>query len=871
MKLLLPILTLLGAAPAWAGPEDDAAYDRAVDLVDRLYLYPEDIDAARLLDHAARGLAERVDWLMVESDGRAVYLRHGDGHSIGSVSVATMDTLPAALRALEQLVRDSGYAVPEDVDLRVEILRGLTLGLDRYSRLLEGDKLERFDVRLKGTLVGVGATLVNVGGKLVVKKVEPGQPAERGGLRGGDVVVAIDGASTVGMPLAEATRKIRDGEVDSEVILTVERRTEDGETLVVDLILTRAEVTVPNVTHRVLDGGVGYIAIDHFSQKTDENLSAELARLRAKGGLDRGLIIDLRGNTGGSMRDAAKSADQFLESGLLLQTVGRDGGRVQNLQGRMDAVDAGTEPNVPIVVLVDERTASGSEILAGALVALDRAALVGTRTFGKGTVQKIYTLDDEIKLKLTVAKYLLASGLEITPSSATALAGLAPDAALGQMQLRGETIRFVGWQEERTGVPWAEVVPLLVDPNRAEPGTDWCATVTPADACVKPVELARRALLASRGVSRAALLGALDQASAQVRAEEEAKLVEAFTARGVDWSPAPGAPPATPPLPKVDVRVRSANDPVRRDVLHVVAEVENLGAEPLYRALVEITSDYDVWNGLVIPVGKIAPGATAQASVDVTLPPGVDAREDVVRLTLRSDRHAPMVVDDEVLRAASSELPRLALTLRYVDDADVPRAEIIARNLSNTVVGALDLSFAYPAGLDVTLLDAVAHVPSIPPRGEVRADLGLRVGDTAPALLDLTVEVRSDAHGRLAEWPVWLPVDGSPVTLEAPRVVARHIDLAAPVGPYALPLQASDEHAIDHVVVYHYWGRRGAEGGKVVWAAGGRSRVDVRADLMLQPGKNRVVVVAEDDQGVQTGRTFIIRGEPTAAVDADDD
>ena len=365
----------------------DRAYERTVDLVSRLYLYPDQVDAPGLLHAAANGLADEVDWLVIEEDGDSVWLRHGDGSAIGSVSVANMETLPEALQSLEALVVESGYELG-DVDVRAEILKGMTSALDRYSRLLTGERLERFDERLNGTLVGVGATLRQDGAYLVVDEVSADGPAQRGGIVVGDVVVRIDGEPTTNMPLREATRRIR-GDIDTTVVLTVERRTVE-----IDLTLLRAEVAVPNVVHKPLKGGVGYLAIDHFSNRTLDNLTAAIGELRAQGSASRGLVLDLRGNTGGVLREAARSADFFVKRGLLIRTAGPDGGHVQNLQGRMDAEDSGDEPQVPLVILVDDRTASGSEILAGALQELDRAVIVGTRTYGKGTVQKLYTLEE---------------------------------------------------------------------------------------------------------------------------------------------------------------------------------------------------------------------------------------------------------------------------------------------------------------------------------------------------------------------------------------------------------------------------------------------------------------------------------------------
>ena len=154
------------------------------------------------------------------------------------------------------------------------------------------------------------------------------------------------------------------------------------------------------------------------------------------------------------MKQAARAVDHFVSEGLLLRTAGPDGGRVQNLQARMEATESEEDIAAPIVVLVDERTASGSEILAGALVQLQRAVLVGSATYGKGTVQKIYTLGTG-RLKLTVARYILEEGLHITE------AGLPPDAALAEVVLGKTGVSYDGWTESEAGVKWDDVIPVI--------------------------------------------------------------------------------------------------------------------------------------------------------------------------------------------------------------------------------------------------------------------------------------------------------------------------------------------------------------------------------------------------------------------------
>lgn len=832
MSRLVLWAALLAPVAAWAG-----AYEREVDLVDELYLYQDQLSPADLLAEAAHGLAREIDWLFVEADGSTVSLSHGSGAPIGSVSVSSFDTLPAALASLEELVESSGYPLDDDLDVRLALLSGTTDALDRYSRVLTGRGLERFDVRLKGTLEGIGATLRVESGKLRVRALVHGGPADLGGLQVGDVILRIDGVSTLNLPLSQAVRRVR-GASGSVVELVVER---DG--VEQSLALTRAEVVVPTVTHEVLPGPVGYVRLDHFSQRTEENLILALDELREQGALARGLIIDLRGNTGGSMKESARIADRFIDEGVLLRTTGPDGGRVQNLQARMDA-RPGNDPDVPLVLLVDERTASGSEILAGALLELRRAALVGTRTFGKGTVQKIYPIDDGVRLKLTVARYVLANERLITE-------GIVPDVTLADITLDGYGARYSGWHEGRAGVSFDQIVPVVHERE------EWRGhEVDPGDV---GRELARRAVLRARGSSRRDVLLALDEVVREARTDQERALTEALEARGIDWSPAE----ADAPPPRVHVDVRAFPDPEREDVAIVQVEVENLDDAPLARTLVQLECDtFGSWDGLVVPVGRVPVGDTALGSVAVPLRAGLHPREDPVEVVVRTDRRDSRRVGTTVLAASSSERPRLRVEAHLAGEGPERRAELVLHNLTGVPVRELEASFAHPGDLDVELLEASEVVETLGPHGQASLGLSLRVGDDAPEVLPLTLEVEADRYRWLLQWPLDLPADGSVVQLQAP-VVTADAAVSAPVGPYTLTARVLDDGAVDHVVVY-------SNDEKVAWAAGDGGSSEVRAELVLDAGVNRIAVVAEDDQGLRHSESWRIRGEPTeASVDAD--
>lgn len=829
LPLLLPLLAGLVAAPH-AYAIDPLAHSNAVRLIERLYLHASDLRPQELLLGSAQALSREIDWLIVEPGTTDVLLRHGDGRPIGAVSVGSWDGLPHALLQLETLVHESGHPLG-DVDVRLALLQGLTEGLDRYSRVLHGERKERFETRLSGEYEGIGATLGQRDGRLVVVDVIPGGPAESGGLQVGDVVLRIAGQSTVNLPLADAVRLAR-GRIGTRVGFTVQRDAQD-----VELQLTRDRVTEPNVRWRVLDDQVGYLSISHISQRTVDNLERALHALRAQGAIAQGLVLDLRGNTGGSMKEAARVADLFLERGLLLRTEGPDGRSVANLQAEMWADARGNEPRVPLVVLVDDRTASGSEIIAGALVEHDRTAVVGTRTFGKGTVQKIYNIDDEAQLKLTVAQYVLANQRLIADE------GIVPDVVVGRVELGAESVRFHDFDEEAQGTRFVDILPHVLEHR------EWRGqSRDPVDL---PLEIARRAALRAQLPTRVAALTALRRVAAEVRAEEERHLAEALSHRGIDWSPAPAAGP----VPLARVNLSAAPDPDRKDVLLLRAEVENTGAESLHRVLVELDCDtFRFWDDVVVPIGRLEPGRRVAVDIPVSVPPGIEPREDLVKVRLRADRRDALRLGEQVLAARSSPLPEVAVRARLVPrPGGTHRAEIVLQNLSGLPIADIEARFAYPHGLDVELVDMAAKIPVLGAHDEQRLDLTLAIGPSAPAALPLELEIRAGRYGTLLDWPLSLPAGGAEVKLQGPRIEPRHEIVSAPVGRFALPLVARDDRRLDHVVVF-------ANGEKVAWTPGMGSQAEVRAVFELKPGANRVLVVAEDDQGLRARRWFQVRG-----------
>lgn len=859
---MTPLLTALIFAPIAFGAPDKPpvevadSYTTAVRLIDNLFLEPDTIDPATLLSAAARGVGNEVPWLFVEVDDGVIELRHGDGRSLGTLQPSTIQALPAQLQQLESIVSTAPATVPDDVDLRLAVLDGLTDALDRYSRVLAGDGLTRFDTRLKGTLVGIGASFAWQGEALVVTRVDPAGPADASGLRVGDRVQRIDGRSTLNMPLSEVTERIR-GDEGSTVVLTVTRLVSDparsgAETArTVPLTIRREEVIVPNVTHEVLDDGVGYVRIDHISQRTVHNLRKSLDDLREAGALDTGLVLDLRGNTGGSMKEAARSADLFLEAGLLLRTVGHDGGRVQNLEAEMQAVDSDDEPPIPVVLLVNRRTASGSEIIAGALLEHGRTALIGTDTYGKGTVQKIYNLDEATRLKLTVARYVLAHERRILP------VGIPPDIRVGSIELDGSGMRLAS-------PPLTDPLGLVV----TDEDEGWRGQGRDDDAVR---ELGRRAVLRARGTTtRAALLDALAVETGTARAAEGRRLAEAMTARGYDWSEAEeeGSFP-----------VASATMDLRRTgpyAAELDLSVTNDGPNPLHQAFLALDSFHEFWDDRAVPLGLLEPGATAEATVPLTFPPGAEARIDPVTLVLHADERPPAQLLTQPMRLEGRPEPRPRLDARLVPHTPggtaatgphghpVYRAELTLSHEGPGAITGVEVYFHTPMDERVELLDRGARHPRLGAGAGERFDLTVEVAPDVKGALEVELVADVEAFGRWLSWDVSLPLNGTPVHYEAPVIDFPGRPTSAEPGPIDLAVRVDDDGAIGDTTLW-------LNGTKTDWFPSKGHKVSATPTVELRAGPNRVTVMSRDDQGLHARRTvYIHAAEAPSITDANE-
>jgi len=279
-------------------------------------------------------------------------------------------------------------------------IRGMVEGLDPHSSYMSAEDWEAFQSDTEGQFGGVGIEVDVKADQLTIIAPIEGAPAARAGVRSGDRILAVDGEDIDGIPLEKMVLRMR-GPTGTHVKVVV-RRKDAKDPIVFDLV--REVVKVPSVSSRWLEGGVGYVRIKQFQERTHEELLRAAGRLRARGTLT-GIVLDLRSDPGGLVDQAAEVADEFMTTGTIYTTRHR-GEIVDEVKARA----GGAFGSLPTVVLVDEWTASASELVAGALQDHKRALVVGAKTFGKGSVQTIIQLPGGAGIRLTTARYYTPNG-----------------------------------------------------------------------------------------------------------------------------------------------------------------------------------------------------------------------------------------------------------------------------------------------------------------------------------------------------------------------------------------------------------------------------------------------------------------------------
>jgi len=358
----------------------------------------------------------RSVWLVIliaVSAGSAFFLK-GDGALVSAGTDDVYKSLDMFTEVLRQV--EKNYVEPQDPKKLIHsAIKGMMRDLDPHSSYLTREEHQELLMETRGSFTGVGIEITTRDGVLTVVSPVEGTPAHQAGIMAGDRIIRIEGKTTKDMSLMEAVKLIR-GPKGSAIQLTISR---EGEEKPLEFTITRDVIPLISVRHHLLAPNIGYIRISSFQENTSTDVAQALKDFEREGRLE-GLVIDLRNNPGGLLTQAMDVSDLFLDEGIIVTTKGRNTSQDITARAHRDA----TRGVYPIVALVNGGSASASEIVAGALQDNNRAMVLGTRTFGKGSVQTILSLSDGSGLRITTAKYYTPNGRSIQSS------GIIPDIEL---------------------------------------------------------------------------------------------------------------------------------------------------------------------------------------------------------------------------------------------------------------------------------------------------------------------------------------------------------------------------------------------------------------------------------------------------------
>lgn len=347
-----------------------------------------------------------------------------------SDQVSTDASTPRARLPLDELrtftkvyehIRKGYVEEISDSDLLEYAIRGMLAELDPHSTYLNAESFDDLQVNTTGEFGGLGIEVGMENGFVKVIAPIDDTPAAEAGVQAGDIIVKLDEKPVKGMNLGDAVELMR-GPKGSDIKLTIMR---EGVEAPIELVITRNTIKVQSVRTRMIEDGYAYLRIAQFQVGTGADTAEAVRKLQQESTL-KGLILDLRNNPGGVLQASVEVADTFLEDGLIVYTEGR----VDNADVRYNATAGDLTHGLPIVVLINDGSASASEIVAGALQDHHRAVILGTQSFGKGSVQTVIPLNDERAIKLTTALYFTPSGRSIQAQ------GIVPDIEVERAEVR---------------------------------------------------------------------------------------------------------------------------------------------------------------------------------------------------------------------------------------------------------------------------------------------------------------------------------------------------------------------------------------------------------------------------------------------------
>ncbi len=708
-------LTAIGDSSALAGRSDPREHSRLTqdedptDLrvldwtlwnVSKYYVESGRVDPSAMTMAGLEALEAVIPEVLVQPlEAGKVKVRVGTTEREFEADANALWAVGPQVREVFRFVNDHAQ-LSEDEQREAEyaIVEGVLSTLDPHTNLLRPDAYEDMRTNTSGHFGGLGIEVGMREGEITVIRVLPGNPAAKVGMQAGDRIVQIDDESTVTMTLNEAVGLMR-GPEGSEIAVYVRR---EGLEKPRKFVIERAQIKLDSVTGEILPGKdaqgndvkIGLVQISrNFAQTTGNELRAQLATFEKAG--VAGIVLDMRDNPGGLLNAAVEVADAFVDSGTIVATVGESSPRDESkADGRYQFAD------VPLVVLVDQGSASATEIVAGALRNLDRAVIVGRRTFGKGSVQVLHdrrVSDTELALKLTVAQYLTPGDVSIQS------VGVSPDLETVPVYVGEEYLAYYGrkrfdlvreeslsshLESAKTQAQAITAGPLFFlqqgsvadgsgapdengQPRRVEleENTDKRVAMLLQD---PELRMARDLAIWAPSSKRSDILAKLPKFMQDQAKIEAARITKSLASRGIDWSEGPAPSAGQSAVLEVALSTDKPNHTIRGGEHGVLTvEVSNTGTAPAYQVRAISESDYNYFDERELMFGKIEPGETKTATLKLSVSAHELSRTDRIDFQVLSQHGAKLAEGSRTsIDVAAQGIPRPAFAYGYqiIDD-----------------------------------------------------------------------------------------------------------------------------------------------------------------------------------------------------------
>ncbi|MBR57841.1 MAG: hypothetical protein CMH54_07255 [Myxococcales bacterium] len=722
------------------------------------YVKPDRVRPRLMVAKAIESLQRHVVPLLVtreggdEDDGPdGLIVQMGeDREQFNLRSVKTIDKMVFVLMNIFQFI---DARLPPDSnreDLETVATNAALHTLDPHTTYLDPGAYRNMQVETSGNFGGLGIVISIVKGDLTVIKVMEDTPAKEAGLMARDKVLQIDDESTVNMDLSEAVSRMR-GKPGNPVSIRVLRKGWDAPR---PYKITRAIIQIRSVVSKLLDGSVGYVRLKNFRANTSKQLKAHLKHLETetKGPL-QGIILDLRGDPGGFLEQAIRVSDVFLTKGEIVRTI-EAGNKLRNKrEARPVSEDESKEAKtdyekVPVVVLIDSGSASASEIVAGALKNHDRAVIVGTRSFGKGTVQGIYELGDGA-VKVTIAEYLTPDQIPVHE------VGVVPHIELSQIDPSPDDMLVFAHElfdrgPKKKAKPGTrlraaqDIKPLRVVyfvkqheelDEEARDNRRFEYDVVKQDFALK---IAQALTTSSKAATSKGLLKSSRTQIDALEREENKRLEEALLKHGVDWSIGPKVS-----RPRLETEV--IMDPpggwvVAGESLRVTVRLTNTGTRDLHRIHAIGTSNSRLLDGREFLFGRIKRGQSRTWTTEIKPALRAKARQDPLKLKFYQDGKEVGLERTIVVGLREPERPRFGFSYLVDDtsggnsDGRIQRGETISLTVLMKNIGSGS------SGETTTLLKSLAGEGLFLERGRKTDEKHMNPGEMRP--VSFTFEVR---------------------------------------------------------------------------------------------------------------------------------